>query len=243
MTIFDQYGKQYSSLIEAFSIDVDSKNIISVVGGGGKTTIIKTLLDEFERQVKRAIGMTTTKIRVPNYGKILTEESFELLDAMTGVITIGKYWNAEKMTSPSKQFQTELYKRYDTICIEADGSKGLPSKAPNDTEPVLPKETTLLLGIQGIDALGFPIEQVCHRPEIVCKRLGKKPTDRLEPEDMARLFLEEKGIKKGYEGKEYIAIIQKVDTKEKLEQAKKIGTCMMKQGFERIFYTSGQWKE
>lgn len=243
MTIFDQYGKQYSSLIEAFSIDVDSKNIISVVGGGGKTTIIKALLDEFERQVKRAIGMTTTKIRVPNYGKILIEESFELLDAMTGVITIGKYWNAEKMTSPSKQFQTELYKRYDTICIEADGSKGLPSKAPNDTEPVIPKETTLLLGIQGIDALGFPIEQVCHRPEIVCKRLGKKPTDRLEPEDMARLFLEEKGIKKGYEGKEYIAIIQKVDTKEKLEQAKKIGTCMMKQGFDRIFYTSSQWKE
>lgn len=243
MTIFDQYGKQYSSLIEAFSIDVDSKNIISVVGGGGKTTIIKTLLDEFERQVKRAIGMTTTKIRVPNYGKILIEESFELLDAMTGVITIGKYWNAEKMTSPSKQFQTELYKRYDTICIESDGSKGLPSKAPNDTEPVIPKETTLLLGIQGIDALGFPIEQVCHRPEIVCKRLGKKPTDRLEPEDMARLFLEEKGIKKGYEGKEYIAIIQKVDTKEKLEQAKKIGTCMMKQGFDRIFYTSSQWKE
>lgn len=243
MTIFDRYGNQYSSLLKAFSIDVDSKNIISVVGGGGKTTIIKTLLDEFERQVKRAIGMTTTKIRVPNYGKILIEESFELLDAMTGVITIGKYWNAEKMTSPSKQFQTELYKRYDTICIEADGSKGLPSKAPNDTEPVIPKETTLLLGIQGIDALSFPVEQVCHRPEIVCKRLGKKPTDRLEPEDMARLFLEKQGIKKGYEGKEYIAIIQKVDTKEKLEQAKKIGTYMMKQGFDRIFYTSSQWKE
>lgn len=243
MTIFDRYGNQYSSLLEAFSIDVYAKNIISVVGGGGKTTIIKTLLYEFEKQVKRAIGMTTTKIRVPDYGTILTEESFELLDTTTGVVTIGKNWGNKKMTSPSIEFQTELYKRYDTICIEADGSKGFPSKAPNDTEPVIPKETTLLLGVQGIDALGCPIEKVCHRPEIVCKRLGKKLTDRLEPKDMARLCLEEKGIKKGYEGKEYIAIIQKVDTKEQLEQAKKIGTCMMEQGFERIFYTSSQWKE
>ncbi|MCC5910194.1 MAG: putative selenium-dependent hydroxylase accessory protein YqeC, partial [Clostridiaceae bacterium] len=59
---------------------------------------------------------------------------------------------------------------YDVILVEADGSKRKPIKAPNHHEPVIPKGTTRVVGVIGLDALGKEInEMTVHRPHLFCK--------------------------------------------------------------------------
>lgn len=49
-------------LTELLDIDVNSKKIISVVGGGGKTSLIFRLAEELAEQGKKVIVTTTTHI-------------------------------------------------------------------------------------------------------------------------------------------------------------------------------------
>ena len=55
----------------------------------------------------------------------------------------------------------------DYVLVEADGSRMRPCKAPAKHEPVIPPQTTLVVPVVGIDALGGRLADVAHRPELV----------------------------------------------------------------------------
>lgn len=236
--VFNIKGEKKQGLLQAMGLLKEQRHCICAVGGGGKTTIIKALAFEFIKQRDKVLSLTTTKIKAPDYGILIKEESFALVEQASGIITVALPFKGEKLTGVSKEFQRQLLKEYPVVLIEADGSKGLPSKAPNETEPVIPEETTTVIAIQGIDALNRPIQEVCHRPEKVCELLGKSSDQLLTKEDMAELFLNERGLKKGVNGAEYWTIIQKVDTKERVKMAQSIASIMEKRGFHNILYTT-----
>lgn len=72
-----------------------------------------------------------------------------------------------------------------TILIEADGSRGRPFKAPSDHEPVIPSSVTLVVVVVGMDALGRPIVETAHRPELVAVLAGRPITDPVGPDAIA----------------------------------------------------------
>ena len=58
------------------------------------------------------------------------------------------------------------------LLVEADGSHRLPFKVPSASEPVLPKQTDLVIGVAGASAIGQPFGAVCHRLEQAIDCLG-----------------------------------------------------------------------
>lgn len=241
MNLVELYKKDGSviqgGILKALGVNAEDRNIICTVGGGGKTTLIEALAKEYQMAKKKVVCTTTTKIMTPSYGEVLLEENEEALRQLMkkegqGIVTVALPWNKEKLTGVKEEFLKKIFATYPIVLIEADGSKGLPTKVPNESEPVIPKETTIVLGIQGIDACGKPIKEVCHRPEQVALLLGKSEEDVITVEDMATLYLEERALRKGCFGKEYWAIIQKVDTKERMELAKQIVAHLEKRGFK-----------
>ena len=87
------------------------------------------------------------------------------------------------------------------LLIEADGSRGLPVKAPAGHEPVLTAGTELVIAILGLTGIGRPISAVCHRPERVCALLGVSPDAAVTPERAAALILSRDGLRKHTDGR------------------------------------------
>lgn len=214
-------------LYESLGIRVNEKSIISFVGGGGKTTSIYTLANELSCIGKKVLVTTTTHMHMPkdyiNFKGSMDEikERFKT----TNLITVGIKDRDKKISSIGEEIAVTLIEYCDFLLIEADGSKMLPLKAPANHEPVILKNTTMIIGIAGIDSLSKSIKDICHRPEYVCKILGKNYEDKINEEDIAILLSSKNGQKKYIDkcnNPEYRAIINKVDNKELLSCAEKI---------------------
>ena len=63
--------KEQKLLIEALNIDINKKNIISFVGGGGKTSLIYELGNELRKLGKKVIITTTTHMFMPQNKVVL----------------------------------------------------------------------------------------------------------------------------------------------------------------------------
>lgn len=61
----------------------------------------------------------------------------------------------------------------DLVLVEADGSRRLPLKYPNETEPVIPEDMDLILAVTGLSALGKDPANFCHRRKLAVETLAK----------------------------------------------------------------------
>lgn len=214
-------------LYESLGININEKNIISFVGGGGKTTSIYTLANELSSIGKRVLVTTTTHMHMPKDYINFKGDINEIVNRFktTNLITVGIKDRNDKIASIGEEIVITLIDLCDFLLIEADGSKMLPLKAPASHEPVILKNTTMIIGIAGIDSLNKSIKDICHRPEQVCDILGKNDFDKINEKDIATLLSSENGQKKDIENcdnAEYRAIINKVDNEELLYSAEKI---------------------
>jgi molybdenum cofactor cytidylyltransferase len=179
------------SLCEALSLERTGE-IISVVGGGGKSALLFRLGRELPG---RTVLTTTTRIFAAQTARVQrsccfgTPEFRAAIDSPGGLLVIGAV-EGDKAKGVPVEVPAELLAaaEVDFVVVEADGSRMLPAKAPAEHEPVLPEETTLLVVAAGIDALAGPIAKTCHRPERVAKLLGVDPKDPLDPAGLAKLL-------------------------------------------------------
>lgn len=185
---------------EAFSLR--EREIISLVGGGGKTTLMFALGRELSIRRKGILLTTTTKIWDP---EPLDEFSLFLSARLERVKewvkeNLGRYryllvaqdkldngklqgipppWTPELFSIPGVSY----------IIIEADGAAGRPLKAPREGEPVIPAETTLLIPMVGIDALGKPLhEDYVFRSRIATEILKEKEGTEVKEAMIGRLL-------------------------------------------------------
>ena len=150
------------------------RGVISVIGSGGKTTLIETLSLLLSRRGKVLITTTTHILPFSHCKNILPENREEEKDI---IASLRKEFQKEQilcMAVPGKDGKlgkppilfSVLEKQFDYILVEADGSKRLPAKAHNEREPQIPEETKLSILVFGASALGKPIEDVVHRVEL-----------------------------------------------------------------------------
>ena len=76
------------------------------------------------------------------------------------------------------------------VLVEADGSKQLPLKYPNASEPVIPEHTDEIIVVCGLNAIGQRAEAVCHRLELVKACLGIENDTIITPEHIRTLVTE-----------------------------------------------------
>jgi probable selenium-dependent hydroxylase accessory protein YqeC len=201
-------GASTSSLIEA--LNLKERELISLVGAGGKTTLMFALAKELQALGSRVVTTTTTKIFFPT-----AEESPSVLLGDAGlfpamasqlaekghVTWAAKHLPGNKLAGVSLQDISALWSSGLTnyLIVEADGSARRPLKAPNEREPVVPSDTTLFITVAGLTALGKPLNETrAFRPEIISRLTGKALNGLIKPGDLVSLIIHPLGGLKGW---------------------------------------------
>lgn len=249
-------------LIEALNIDINKKNIISFVGGGGKTSLIYELGNELSKLGKKVIVTTTTHMFMPQINVVLTgkiDDIIKLLESKN-MITVGMLCDEKNVKIKKNQLKNEttfdnieeklrkisglpesvatcLIELADFILVEADGSKRLPLKMPASHEPVILDGSNLVIGVCGIDAIGKTIKETCHRPNLVSKFLNVSEEHIINESDIAKILLNDKGQRKNVNC-DYKVVVNKVDNIERFEIGKNISNEFSKLGTEELILTT-----
>jgi xanthine dehydrogenase accessory factor len=168
--------------------------LIAVVGSGGKTTYIKRQAEEYRRQGLRVLVTTTCHMhREPDTVEHLLEIRTCLQTkgyCMAGTFLPIVPGERQKIASLPPETLGQAVRLADIVLVEADGSRGCPVKFPAEYEPVIPDGVERIVIVQGQMALGQPIAQAAHRPELVCACLGVSPAHCLTASDLERLVEE-----------------------------------------------------
>lgn len=153
--------------------------IISLVGAGGKTSIMFDLAKEFKHKDLRVLVTTTTKIFHPEsylYDDLLYPQipvSFSPKPKSITVAGSGFDPNTNKIIGFDFKTIHQLIHKFDVILIEADGSKQKDIKYPNAQEPLIYPDSNLVIGVIGLNCLGKPInEEIVHRHLLFLEFLG-----------------------------------------------------------------------
>jgi len=173
-------------------------NLVAIVGGGGKSSLLFALSAALPG---RTIATTTTRIfrsQLERAEEVATLDDAgwrDQLDSFASTLLVVGRLEGDRARGVPDSLPGELlaHARVDHVVIEADGSRTRPVKAPAEHEPVVPPETTCLIAVAGIDALGGAIDQVAHRPERVSALTGIARDRALTPQALAMLLASPEG--------------------------------------------------
>lgn len=236
-----------TNLSRAF--EFSGKEIISLVGGGGKSTLMKKLALELSGAGYRVVVTTTTHI-LPDQavGYFIREENSELLllkarqaIASNPVVTLTcKQEPGGKLAGPDPVMIPAFLDFADYILVEADGAQRKPLKAPNQTEPVIVPDTTTVIALAGIDGVGKPARETVFRWEIARTLTGLGPDDVVTTQAAATLLSHPDGITRtSPTGSRKIAFINKVETERQVELAAEIVKALKQHSiFNRVIIGS-----
>lgn len=220
-------------LYEKLNISLERRELISITGGGGKTTTMFKLGKELLSQGKKVLISTTTAIFKPrkNYYENLyltkNRDYRKIKGSARGLTIIGKEISKNsKLIGVTSEMIDEIFKMktFDYIIIEADGSKRKPIKAPASHEPVIPSFTTMMIGIIGMDCIYKKIyEKNVHRAGIFCGITNSKIGDFITEDIIYSLIISKDGIFKGVpiDSKKHL-ILNKVENKKREKASQNI---------------------
>ena len=160
--------------------------VTSVIGSGGKTSLLAYLARDLSRH-GTVILCTTTRVFVPTDFPVFDPAATDLPELLAEhrAIFLGAPAEAGKLRVPTLPIQT-LAGAADYLLVEADGAKRLPIKAHAAHEPVIPAEANNVICVVGCAGFGEPLETVCHRPELFAKLTGCALDAAVTPELAAR---------------------------------------------------------
>lgn len=237
------------TLKEAFGIG--PKEVISLVGAGGKTTLMFALARELNKGKGVVITTTTTKIFPPSsvdVPHVLTSsDRGEIIDFIlkNGTdlghinLTSGKSGATGKLLGIEPAVVRKLIDLDPVlyIIVEADGAARKPLKAPNPAyEPVIPPSTSLVIPVIGIEALGQALtEEHVFRSEIAAKLTGLSMGEAISAEVIANLIVHPSGIIRCSPGRARIVpFINKVDLHTDLSRAREVAIKVLEAHHSQI---------
>ena len=219
------------------ALGLKEREVISLVGAGGKTTLMYRLAKELLLSGKRVVTTTTTKILEPklketNFLFVDSDEKkikdfvWQHLDQYRHLTVARERLGSGKLKGVLPDLVNELWSldKVDIIIVEADGAAGRPVKAPREWEPVIPTATTLVVAILGVDGVGRELnEENAFQPEGISKITGIPVGEKLTDEAMAILMVHPEGLFKGApSSSRVVAFFNKVDIPKGVAKAKDI---------------------
>ena len=164
--------------------------IIAIVGSGGKTTLLKKLAAQFRAQGKKVLVTTSTHMFIEE-DTLLTDDPAVICSvleqkgyAMAGIP------EGEKIRALSEITFRAASSCAHVVLVEADGSKHMPLKYPNASEPVIPEGAEQILVVCGLNAIGRKAKEVCHRLELVTTCLGIAENTCITEDHVRKLVVE-----------------------------------------------------
>jgi probable selenium-dependent hydroxylase accessory protein YqeC len=231
------------------ALGLKAKEVISLVGAGGKTTLMFRLAKELFLGGRNVVTTTTTKILEPTSGEtnflFINPDEDKMkdfvqchLDRYRHITVAQEKLESGKLKGVSPNLVNELsrFPGVDMIIIEADGAAGRSIKAPREKEPIIPSNTTLVVAILGVDGLENELnEENVFQPERVSKMTGIPIGERLTDEAIALLITHPEGIFKGAPPlSRVVAFLNKVDIPNGRDKAKSISQKIFEKRHRQI---------
>ncbi len=185
-------GKHFARITDA--VDFGAYPIISVVGAGGKTTVVNHLASEYGN----AAVTTTTHIYKPQF-RDGSDRRLEYIYFSDGIMYFGSDLGAKLGSSPL----TEMICGRPLI-IEADGARHRLFKIPAAHEPAIHPRTTAVIGILSLDALGRSLSDAAFRPEAAAEFLGTDTSHIITEADFMKVINSPLGLRKNVECDFYV---------------------------------------
>ena len=197
-----------------FPFLAEKGHVISLVGGGGKTTLMYNLAAHCARKGWRVLAATTTYIMQPP-GGVWAQTDAELfrLWKCGSYAVAGTAAPGGKLTAPPQAQLERWMTLADIVLIEADGAK--------------PRCDTVL-AVAGLSALRHPLREVCFRAELAAELLCVPQDAQLTPELLANLLASEAGGRKAVGDRSFYVVLNQVDTKEQAALARQVADILKK---------------
>ena len=239
--------KKAVGLKEAFNIH--RGDIVSLVGAGGKTALMLALAQELAAAGESVITTTTTRIfdwQASGACLILETDEKRMLDLLRQELKKHRHITLARerllLEGKLKGISPELVARLAEleqiayIIVEADGAARKPLKAPNATEPVIPQNTSLVIPIVGIDALGSRLTgENVFRPEIVSQLTGLPLGSVISADAITTLMTHTEGMIKGSPAHARITpLINKMDLEKGLATAENLASKILERRHPQI---------
>ena len=189
----------------------EQRGVVSLTGGGGKTSLLFHLAHALAQTGKKVLTTTTTKILVPSPEQSRTviidanPEKIVHLAASHVVpgthITVAAHKDQNDKLHGFAPEAIRVFKDsglFDWILIEADGAARRPLKAPAEHEPVISPDTTVLVAVAGLEVLGQPLsEKLVFRSDLAGPLMGLAVGEVITVAALSRLFAHPRGLFKG----------------------------------------------
>lgn len=231
--------------------------VITLVGAGGKTSLMFELANDFNLSGRKTITTTTTKIFVPTPNQAasvkLTRnegwlESAAIELAACGNVCIGKSIDtaSNKLLGINDDEVFLASRIADITIVEGDGACGFSVKGTEAWEPRIPCFTDIVIYVMGLDCIGKPANELTvHKPSKFLKVTSLNENDNISPASLAILGTHpDAGQKNVPAGSLFYVLLNKSDTLENIKQAHELGLMVSAQGGERLngVIISGQYK-
>lgn len=220
---------------DLFPFLLQDRCVISIVGAGGKTSLMYQLAECLVHRGRRTLVTTTTHIMKPGAEHLaLTPDEVRSLWKRGSFAVLGAkdpFSRGQKLRMPDASLLRTCMAEAEFTLIEADGAKRMPAKIPGKSEPVLLEETDIVIGVLGLSAIGKPLKEVCFRSGLFETEAALRsmltegavsPETVLTPELSARVLASDAGTRKGVGCRPYIVVLNQCDTALRLRDAEEI---------------------
>ena len=169
-------------LSQAF--DISRGDVAAFVGAGGKTSLLVGLGYELAESGWRVLATATREFpaeQLSLYPHAMRYDSGA--EAISQALSEYKFvflydnstWHKGVLSGPRQDWARELLDTVDSdvLLVEADRADGLPLKAPYDDEPRIPAETSLVVPVASLNALGKPLDdEHVYNPQALVEQYG-----------------------------------------------------------------------
>jgi probable selenium-dependent hydroxylase accessory protein YqeC len=230
-------------------LDIKPPQCVSVMGAGGKSTLMNRLADELI-----VLGRTVVLSSTTNYHRPKTLQSDQILltrdapDWLDRVSALARRWNrllilhhdlGEAMV---KGIDVNAVRRLHEgipdaiIIVKTDGSRKRWFKAPNQSEPVIPPWSQLIITVVNCEILGQPLtEALVHRPERVAELTGLHLGDPITPQAVGTVLTHpDTYAAKIPSGARRVIYISHVHSPESVARAEAIAACLDRTSLETV---------
>src|SRR5262245_57234728 len=222
-------------------LNIKPGQCVSVMGAGGKSTLMNRLVDELI-----VLGRTVVLSSTTNYHRPKTLQSDQILlthdvpDWPDQLGVLAQRWN--RLLVLHHDLGDAMVKGIDVaavrtiheqiphaiVIVKTDGARKRWFKEPNQSEPVIPRWSQLSITVVNCEIVGQPLtEALVHRPERVAELTGLRLGDRITPRVVGMVLTHPDTYTSKIPASARRAVyISHVRSPEDLVQAKAIAACL-----------------
>lgn len=217
--------------------DFKQREVITIIGSGGKTTLMNYLTQSYRQQ--RVLMSTTTKIFIPEATRYdhQIQPSQVTPDLAPGIYLMGQPIETKmgaKLAAIDLDELSSCLPYFDKVVLESDGAHQRLLKAWRKGEPVILPQTTVTLAVMPINSLNRPLtDRYVHRLTRFLAFGDLKVGQLITPQILAQVIEHDQGLLK-QASKPVVLVMTHVTDKQGLKAVQQILACLQAKTLQNI---------